>query len=173
VSSDIATDAFYSEPTDPDDTAANPSTPGSSDITTSLIRNYVVNIHSKSPILDLEFLKKLEEQLLENNQLPLWPVHKELPAGLQPSDMAILLLVLALGEVSTKISPQNEPLKQSYYITLALPWLGVTAFGNAPPMKDLQAQLLLASYHMWILKPWRAWSYAETAAAKAETILLR
>ncbi|KAH7183340.1 uncharacterized protein B0J16DRAFT_322077 [Fusarium flagelliforme] len=173
VSSEIATDAFYSEPIVPDETAASPSAPRSPDITTSLIRNYVVNIHSKSPILDLEFLKKLEEQLLENNQLAVWPVHKELPAGLQPSDMAILLLVLALGEVSPKTSPQSKPLKQSYYITLALPWLGVTAFGNAPPMKDLQAQLLLASYYMWTLKPWRAWSHAETAAAKAETILLR
>ncbi|CAG7557406.1 unnamed protein product [Fusarium equiseti] len=173
VSSDIAMDISYPEPIISNDVAASPSTPGSPDITASLIRNYVVNIHSKSPILDLEFLKKLEEQLLENNQLPLWPVHKELPAGLQPSDMAILLLVLALGEVSTKTNPENEPLKQSYYITLALPWLGVTAFGNAPPMNDLQAQLLLASYYMWILKPWRAWSYAETAAAKAETVLLR
>ena len=87
--------------------------------------------------------------------------------------MAILLLVLTLGEISPKVCPQNKPYKQSYYITLALPWLGVTAFGDAPPMKDLQAQLLLASYYMWILKPWKAWSYSETAAAKAETLLLR
>lgn len=62
----------------------------------------MANIHSKSPILDLEYLKKLEEHLLENNHLPLWPVHKELPAGLQPSDMAVLLLVLAWGEISPK-----------------------------------------------------------------------
>ncbi|KAF5236275.1 hypothetical protein FAUST_6623 [Fusarium austroamericanum] len=156
-----------------DATTADAPTPGSPGLTKSLIRNYVVNIHSKSPILDLEFLRKLEDELLKDTQLQYWSVHSDLPAGLEPPDMAILLLVLALGEVSTKTNPEKEPLKQSYYVTLALPWLGVTAFSNTPPIKDLQAQLLLASYHMWILKPWRAWCYVETAAAKAETILLR
>ncbi|RGP78807.1 acid protease [Fusarium longipes] len=173
VYSDIETGAFDVKESTPDDIMADDTTPGSPGIAASLIRNYVVNIHSKSPILDLEFLRKLEDELLKDSQLLYWPVHKNLPAGLQPSDVAILLLVLALGEVSTKGNPEKEPLKQSPHIKLALPWLGVTAFSNAPPVKDLQAQLLLASYCMWILKPWRAWCYVEAAAAKAETILMR
>jgi hypothetical protein len=156
-----------------DDLLTTATTPTSPDHATSLIRNYVVNIHSKSPILDLEFLKHLESWLLKDSQLPNWPVHDQLPAGLQPPDMAILLLVLALGEVSTRTSPERESVSQSHYITMALPWLGVTAFSGGSPIQDLQALLLLSSYHMWILKPWEAWSYVETAAAKAETILMR
>ncbi|PNP82130.1 hypothetical protein FNYG_04319 [Fusarium nygamai] len=147
--------------------------PESANLTASLIRNYVVNIHSKSPILDLDFLKDLEDRLLNDSELQNWPVQKALPTGLHPPDMAILLLVLALGELSARTSPEKQQLGKSHYISLALPWLGVTAFSNGSPIKDLQAQLLLASYQMWILKPWKAWCYVETAAAKAETMLLR
>ncbi|KAK2688956.1 hypothetical protein QWA68_012522 [Fusarium oxysporum] len=149
------------------------STPESADLTASLIRNYVVNIHSKSPILDLDFLKDLEDRLLKDSELQNWPVQKQLPTGIHPPDMAILLLVLALGEVSARAAPESQPLAPSNYISLALPWLGVTAYSGVSPIKDLQAQLLLASYQMWILKPWKAWCYIETAAAKAETMLLR
>ncbi|KAH7229840.1 hypothetical protein BKA60DRAFT_37238 [Fusarium oxysporum] len=149
------------------------STPESADLTASLIRNYVVNIHSKSPILDLDFLKDLEDRLLKDSELQNWPVQKQLPTGIHPPDMAILLLVLALGEVSARAAPESQPLAPSNYISLALPWLGVTAYSGVSTIKDLQAQLLLASYQMWILKPWKAWCYIETAAAKAETMLLR
>lgn len=156
-----------------DDSSMAANTPTSPDHATSLIRNYVVNIHSKSPILDLEFLKHLESCLLKESQIQNWAVHDQLPAGLQSPDMAILLLVLALGEVSTRNSPERESVGQSRYVTMALPWLGVAAFSGGSPIQDLQAQLLLASYHMWTLRPWQAWSYIETAAAKAETILMR
>lgn len=172
VRSDATTDPLDHDQVMSDDTQVD-STPESANLTASLIRNYVVNIHSKSPILDLDFLKDLEDRLLKDRELQNWPVQKALPAGLQPPDMAILLLVLALGEVSARTSPEKQPLGQSHYITLALPWLGVTAFSNGSPIKDLQAHLLLASYQMWILRPWKAWCYVETAAAKAETMLLR
>lgn len=165
---DATTEHLDSDQDMPDDVASE-----SVDFTASLIRNYVVNIHSKSPILDLDFLKDLEDRLLNDSELQNWPVQKALPTGLHPPDMAILLLILALGEVSARTSPEKQPLGQSHYITLALPWLGVTAFRNVSPIKDLQAQLLLASYQMWILKPWKAWCYVETAAAKAEAMLLR
>ncbi|KAI1015776.1 hypothetical protein LB505_012007 [Fusarium chuoi] len=172
VRPDATTDPLDHDQVMSDDTQVD-STPEPANLTASLIRNYVVNIHSKSPILDLDFLKDLEDRLLEDRELQNWPVQKALPAGLQPPDMAILLLVLALGEVSAWTSPEKQSLGQSHYITLALPWLGVTAFSNGSPIKDLQAQLLLASYQMWILKPWKACCYVETAAAKAETMLLR
>ncbi|KAF5581874.1 ankyrin repeat-containing protein [Fusarium pseudoanthophilum] len=169
---DAATDSLDYDQVMSDDIPAD-STPESANLTASLIRSYVVNIHSKSPILDLDFLKDLEDRLLRDGEIQNWPVQKQLPTGLHPPDMAILLLVLALGEVSARTSPEKQPLGQSHYITLALPWLGVTAFSNSSPIKDLQAQLLLASYQMWILRPWKAWCYVEAAAAKAETMLLR
>ncbi|KAF5700298.1 hypothetical protein FMUND_14382 [Fusarium mundagurra] len=161
------------ERVDSDQSMSGDIAPESANLTASLIRNYVVNIHSKSPILDLDFLKDLEDRLLNDGELQNWLVQKALPTGLHPPDMAILLLVLALGELSARTSPEKQQLGQSHYISLALPWLGVTAFSNGSPIKDLQAQLLLASYQMWILKPWKAWCYVETAAAKAETMLLR
>ncbi|CCT66576.1 uncharacterized protein FFB20_14638 [Fusarium fujikuroi] len=172
VRSDATTDPLDHDQVMSDDRQVD-STPESANLTASLIRNYVVNIHSKSPILDLDFLKDLEDRLLKDRELQNWPVQKALPAGLQPPDMTILLLVLALGEVSARASPEKQPLGQSHYMTLALPWLGVTAFSNGSTIKDLQAHLLLASYQMWILRPWKAWCYVETAAAKAETMLLR
>ncbi|EWZ80994.1 hypothetical protein FOWG_14996 [Fusarium oxysporum f. sp. lycopersici MN25] len=172
VRPDAATGLFDYDQVMPDDMLVD-STPESANFTASLIRNYVVNIHSKSPMLDLDFLKDLEDRLLKDSELQNWPVQKQLPIGLHPPDMAILLLVLALGEVSSRTAPESHPLGQSSYISLALPWLGVTAYSGGSPIKDLQAQLLLASYQMWILKPWKAWCYIETAAAKAETMLLR
>jgi hypothetical protein len=172
VRPDAATGLFNYDQVMPDDMPVD-STPESANLTASLIRNYVVNIHSKSPILDLDFLKDLGDRLLKDSELQNWPVQKQLPIGLHPPDMAILLLVLALGEVSSRTAPESHPLGQSSYISLALPWLGVTAYSGGSPIKDLQAQLLLASYQMWILKPWKAWCYIETAAAKAETMLLR
>ncbi|KAH7267813.1 uncharacterized protein BKA55DRAFT_590130 [Fusarium redolens] len=173
LSSDPTTDPFDCDQVMSDDIPVDSSTPESVGLAASLIRNYAVNIHSKSPILDPDFLKDLEDRLLKDSELQHWSVQKALPAGLHPPDMAILLLVLALGEVSARTAPEKQPLVQSNYITLALPWLGVTAYSDGSPIKDLQALLLLASYQMWALKPWKAWSYVETAAAKAETILLR
>ncbi|EXL91302.1 hypothetical protein FOIG_15576 [Fusarium odoratissimum NRRL 54006] len=172
VRSDVTTGLFDYDQVMSEDMPVD-STPESASFTASLIRNYVVNIHSKSPILDLDFLKDLEDRLLKDSELQNWPVQKQLPTGLHPPDMAILLLVLALGEVSARTAPESQPLGESNYITMALPWLGVAAYSGGSPIKDLQAQLLLASYQMWILKPWKAWCYVETAAAKAETILLR
>ncbi|CEI70476.1 unnamed protein product [Fusarium venenatum] len=99
VRSDTTADKVYSDTIMSNDIMADAPTPGLPEL--SLIQNYVVNIHSKSPILDLEFLRKLEDELLKDSELQYWPTRRDLPAGLEPPDMAILLLVLALGAVVT------------------------------------------------------------------------
>lgn len=163
-------DADLPMPMDLSSDVTNPLAP---ELAAPLIYNYIVHIHSKSPVLDLDFLRRLLDCLMEGGFVHDGSILTSLPDGFEEPDLAILMLVLALGQVSSELEPKNQPVRQNNYIKLALPWLGLTAFSGRSPIRDLQAQLLLASYNMWILKPWAAWCYADTAASKAEKLLLR
>ncbi|KAL6415606.1 hypothetical protein AUP68_02171 [Ilyonectria robusta] len=163
-------DADLPMPMDLSSDVTNPLAP---ELAAPLIYNYIVHIHSKSPVLDLDFLRRLLDCLLAGGFVYDGSILTSLPDGFEEPDLAILMLVLALGQVSSELEPKNQPVRQNNYIKLALPWLGLTAFSGRSPIRDLQAQLLLASYNMWILKPWAAWCYADTAASKAEKLLLR
>jgi hypothetical protein len=140
---------------------------------TKLLESYVVNIHSKSPILDLDTLRNLRDQLLALGINHSGTIAEGLPPGFGVSDMVISLLVLSLGEIATQKQPDAASLMQSRYIDIAYPWLGVMKFGTENAVKELQAQVLLTNYCMWALKPWEAWCHIDAAACAAEKLLLR
>lgn len=135
------------------------------------VRDYIVGIHSTSPILDLEYLRKLADLCMAGCVDYHTAKINLLPLDLQAADVAIFLLVLALGELTTLETPRDKHIGFNNCMELALPWLGFARFGSY--IKELQSQLLLSSYFMWTLRHWDAWCVVEAMASKAEQVLLR
>lgn len=143
------------------------------DETSHLLERYILQVYSRSPILDLQSLYWIAD-LLTKNLIDLEnPNPVNLPPGIDAEDAAILLLVLALGHVVSFKHPCNQPIEHNHYIRLALPWLGFASFNTRDPIKALQAEFLLASYYMWTMRHWEAWCLADSMASRAEKLLLR
>jgi len=140
---------------------------------TNLIENYVVHIHSKIPILDLDLLKCLQDRLLVQNSGYDGSFPSGLLAGIEVPDMTILLLVLALGEVSSLTLPGKLHVPRSEYVDLAMPWFGAMQMDHSNAVKSLKAQVLLAIHCMWRLRPWDAYCHSDAAACAAEKLLLK
>lgn len=139
----------------------------------SLLQSYILDVHSRYPILDLTQLRHIVESVVRAEFDYRWPLIHRLPSNLAPLDVAMYLLVLALGEIATKSDPEGQRLPASTFVQLALPWLGFAHFGTRCSIQALQTELLLAIYHMWSLRPWRAWQVVESAATHGEKLLLK
>ncbi|KFA81926.1 hypothetical protein S40288_06901 [Stachybotrys chartarum IBT 40288] len=143
--------------------------------TDMLVKNYIELVHSRYPILDVNYLRYLMETVGQtaqstNGQLPTVDL---LAQVLQPSDLTIFFLALALGEVATMSSARTSLFPSSVHLQRALLFAGLAVFGQDSLVKSLQAQLLLASYYMWTLKPWKAWKVIDTATLMAEKALFK
>ncbi|PVH98507.1 hypothetical protein DM02DRAFT_682156 [Periconia macrospinosa] len=136
----------------------------------SLVCSYVTHIHSKSPILDLPALSNTAVLVATRRIDPSMLSVAELPSGVEAADMAIVFFALALAQVASSRYSQNERIEPNYYVQLALPWLGLSQFGDIT--KNLQANLLLSSYYMWTLNHWDAWCIIDATASRAEKLLL-
>ncbi|KAH7369202.1 hypothetical protein B0T11DRAFT_71532 [Plectosphaerella cucumerina] len=137
------------------------------------LTSYVIHVHSRYPILDMRELRHIADGMIRRGFDYRWPLMHRLPSDLSPLDVATYLLVLALGEIAKKTDPEPHRLPASTFVQLALPWLGYVHFGTRTSIKAMQAELLLAIYHMWSLRPWRAWQVVEAVNVLAEKMLLK
>ncbi|KAL2067682.1 hypothetical protein VTL71DRAFT_15778 [Oculimacula yallundae] len=136
------------------------------------IKSYLISMHSKSPILDLDWLESMSDSAVLNAIDFTRAARDGLPPNTEPAGVAILLLVIALGQI-TSSAPSAHQLPTSGYVTLALPWLGLAVFSAGESIQVFQAQLLLCSYYMWTMRHWEAWSLADFTALNAEKVLTR
>lgn len=147
--------------------------PVSAEDAEEFLKSYILHVHSRYPILDIRELRHIADGMIRRGFDYRWPLMHRLPSDLSPLDVATYLLVLALGEIAQNTEPQDHRLPASTFVQLALPWLGYALFGTRTSIKALQAELLLAIYHMWSLRPWRAWQVVEPVAVLAEKMLLK
>lgn len=136
------------------------------------LKSYMVDTHSKSPILDVGWLEQIRTHALQGGIDFSKPSSWGLPHGVNAAGVAILLLAIALGQL-TGIGPQDSPVSATGYVHLALPWIGLATLRPMDIIQNLQARLLLGSYYMWTMRPWEAWCLADSLALEAEKLLTK
>ncbi|KAH7304079.1 hypothetical protein B0I35DRAFT_445849 [Stachybotrys elegans] len=139
----------------------------------TLARRYIELVHSRYPILDVTHLRQIMDKFSDASDNGRPAQTDQLLQVLDTADMAIFFLVLALGQVTAYTEPLSEQAPPSPYLDKALALMGLAVFGECSPIKSLQIQLLLASYHMWTLRPLKAWSVVDSAALAAEKAMSR
>lgn len=140
-----------------------------------LVDSYITRVQIRSPVADLEALRKTVAAL-DLQSFALGPPNvMQVPKQLTPADIAIFFLIISLGDVAEQRVGIAVPGERagSIHFSTALSWLGPAIYDSSDPVLSLQVQVLLAAYYMWVMRPWKAWTTIDMASTMAEKYVIR